>query len=81
MNLTQAEAIASLYAELVKAVDLTKIDPPSRSVFHKTKFTLDQVSSTRFEDGQIVIEWSAYAGCGDYDTDTTYHSLEQFFEY
>ena len=81
MNLTQAEAIASLYTELVKSIDVTKIDPPVRSAYHKTKFAHSHIDSMRVEDGQVIIKWSAYAGCGDYDSDETYHSLDSFFEY
>ena len=79
MNITQAEAIASLYEELIKAIDVTKIPCPSyRSGYY---FTHDQISSMHLEDGQFKVEWSRYAGCGDYDTGTTYHSLDTFFGY
>lgn len=78
MNITQAEAIASLYEELIKAIDVTKITPPEyRSGY---RFTHDQISSMNFEEGGIKVEWSRYAGCGDYDTDTTYYRLDALFD-
>ena len=81
MNLTQAEAIASLYSELVKSIDITKIEPPLRNSYNKTRFDLSHIDSIRIEDGQVIVKWGAYAGCGDYDNDETYHSLDTFFDY
>ena len=79
MNLTQAEAIASLYAELISSIDVTKIDPPPHG-WGSGFFTREQIQSISMEDGQIKIHWSRYAGCGEYDTDDTYHSLESLFD-
>lgn len=79
MNLTQAEAIATLYQELIDSIDATKIECPKRS-YSETRFTPQQISSMHYEDGRIVVKWSAYAGCGEYDEDETYHSLESLFD-
>lgn len=79
MNLTQAEAIASLYSELIESVDTSRIDPPSHG-WGGGKFTHDQIQSMSLEDGQLTVNWSRYVGCGDYDTEQTYHRLEHLFD-
>ena len=79
MNLTQAEAIASLYSELVQSVDVSRIDPPPHG-WGTGKFTREQIQSIVLEDGQVKVHWSRDAGCGDYDTEDTYHSLESLFD-
>jgi hypothetical protein len=79
MNLTQAEAIASLYAELLESIDQSKIIPPVLG-WGTGSFELKHLESISLEDGQVKIHWSKYVGCGDYDTDDTYHSLDQFFQ-
>ena len=79
MNLTQAEAIASLYDELIRSIDTSKITPPPHG-WGDGHFELKHLQSMSFEDGQVKIHWSRYAGCGEYDTDDTYHSLESLFD-
>lgn len=79
MNITQAEAIASLYQELIESIDTSKITPPTHG-WGSGSFTHEQIQSMHIEDGQIKIHWSRYAGCGEYDTDDTYHSLESLFD-
>lgn len=77
MNLTQAEAIASLYSELIESIDFTKITPPLAN--YGQTFSMENMNGISLEDGQVKIQWSRYAGCGDYDTDETYHSLDSLF--
>jgi len=80
MNLAQAEAIATLSRELIQSIDKTKITPPVHG-WGNGSFTLDQIQSIVLdEDGQIKIHWSRYVGCGDYDTDDTYHSIDSLFD-
>lgn len=79
MNLTQAEAIASLYQELLNSIDTSKITPPAHG-WGSGQFTREQISSMDIEDGQIKIHWSRYAGCGEYDTEDTYHALDVLFD-
>lgn len=79
MNLTQAEAIASLYSELIESIDTSKITPPVHG-WGSGSFTHGQIQSMCLEDGQVKIHWSRYAGCGDYDTEDTYHSLDSLFD-
>jgi len=79
MNLTQAEAIASLYSELLSSVDRTKIPLPSYSQM-QDDWATDDISEVYLEDGQITVKWSRYIGCGEYDSAETNHSLDQLFD-
>lgn len=80
MNLTQAEAIASLYTELLSSIDRTKIECPKITGYmYKKEFSLDDINDIQLDGDQVVVSWSQYAGCGDYDRDTTYHRLEDIF--
>lgn len=76
MNLTQAEAIASLYQELIESIDKSRIDIPST---HYGAFTKENIQDISIEDGQLKITWSRYQGCGDYDERTTYQALHTVF--
>jgi len=79
MNLNQAEAIASLYQELIESIDKSRITPP---IFGWGTGTFEEkhIQSISMEDGQIKVHWSRYMGCGDYDTDDTYHALHTLFD-
>lgn len=78
MNLTQAEAIASLYQELINAIPRELIpQPPEQSRFYKGELSIDEIT---LEDGQVKVKWSKYIGCGDYEKATTYHNLNELFD-
>ena len=76
MNLKQAEAIASLYQELISSIDKSKI-PLAK--YYRGNFTIECIDAIELEDGQVKVSWSRYAGCGDYDRTETYHSLDELF--
>ena len=78
MNLTQAEAIASLYSELLDSIDRSRIEMPAKT--YRGTFTVDDIQDITLEDGQVKVSWSKYAGCGDYETDETYQSLHSLFD-
>ena len=80
MNLTQAEAIATLYKELMESIDVTRFTPPKKSGWNDRFYDHKDIDSVHLEDGQILVKWSSYAGCGDYDRDETYHSLDTAFD-
>lgn len=81
MNLTQAEAIASLYQELLNAVDREAIPVPvERTHQGERPWPRDSMDEVSLEDGQIKVTWSKYVGCGDYDTYTSYHPLHTLFD-
>lgn len=78
MNLTQAEAIASLYSELLSSIDRSKIPLPEYS--SGKFFTIEQLYDISLEDEQVKLHWRRYTGCGEYDTEDTYHALDILFD-
>lgn len=81
MNLTQAEAIASLYKELIESIDQERIPVPiDRTYQGERPWPRSSMGDISIEDGQVKVEWSKYVGCGDYDTYTSYHPLHTLFD-
>lgn len=78
MNLTQAEAITSLYSELIKSIDKSKIPIPV-SHYH-SDWTRDNIVDIYLnEEGGVVVKWSRYVGYGKYDTEETNLPLDMLF--
>lgn len=80
MNLTQAEAIASLYTELLESIDRTKIPLPPVNSWTRREWKTEHISEISLEDGQVKVEWSQYTGCNEYDSETVYYRLEDLFD-
>ena len=80
MNITQAEAIASLYTEFLNSIPREKIPLPSGHQWSKRVWDVNCIGSIHFEDGHLKVEWSRYIGCGENETDTTYIELSQLFD-
>ncbi|WP_407307341.1 hypothetical protein [Acinetobacter sp.] len=78
MNLNQAEAIASLYQELIESIDKTKIQLPHKD-YPSQNWSLSNLDNIQLEDGQLKFSWSYYS-CGSIDREDTYQSLSDFFE-
>ena len=73
MNITIAEATIKLHDELIRHLQTLKIDPPVPTFRKDNVFKQNGIF---IEDGSVKIEWSRYEGCGDYDRETTYHSID-----
>jgi len=80
MNLTQAEAVASLYEELIKSIDHEKIPLPRYNTGN-FKWETKDISRVYLDDGYITVKWSRYRGCGESTTEETTISLDQIFNY
>lgn len=77
MNYIQSKAIADLYKELISLVPKDKLNMPKH---YRIKFDASDISDIYLEDDQVVAKFSRYAGCNEYDTETTYTNLEDLFE-
>ena len=78
MNITQAEAVASLYKELIESIDHNVFPIPRPH----GNFTWDRkdISAVYLNDNHIVVKWSRYRGCGETTTEETHHQLDDVFQ-
>lgn len=76
MNITQAEAIVTLYDELIRHLEALVFEAPEPTFRKDNKFKRQSIS---IANGQVLVEWSRYEGCGDYEYETTYHRLDDLF--
>ena len=79
MNLKQAEAIASLYQELIASIDHAKIPLPKYNNGN-FKWETSDISSVNLEEGNTIsVRWERYRGCGETSTQETYLQLDELF--
>ena len=78
MNITQAEAISMLYKEMIDSIDHSVFPIPRHN--GGFKWDKDDITAVYLEDGDIVVRWSRYRGCGESTTDETHHSLDSIFQ-
>lgn len=78
MKLKQAEAIVTLYQELIESIPRDKLIAQPRHTTTKIGgFTLNNLV---VEDQYIVAHWSHYLERGESDHATTCHQLAELFE-